>query len=324
MKKIVSLFLVAVLSISIGINASATTTLAQNTELDLLISQAYDEYRNGDNITGEILEKYDEALNGSNNIDYVVLATSMSEEKDDRISAMKFLISIYDAVTDSEKEYLKSYLQSYAPYSEDDTLISFCNDLKEVAMSTRATYSRDNAVNYAKTYYKNFNSNYPDLTSLGGDCANFVSQCLLAGGKTMSGDWYIYKKNANNPKPTTVDQLNASWRLADPSPWISAKEFNNYWSDTASETFLYKVSKYEEDHSSIYSESIYKGDAIQLLNKTLWWYEAFHTMIIVGYDVDNRDFIYAQHSGSAVDKTILENVCGNSNYTSKYIKFFSM
>ena len=33
-----------------------------------------------------------------------------------------------------------------------------------------------------------------------------------------------------NSSPLNVNQLDASWRLADPSPWISAKQFNLFWS----------------------------------------------------------------------------------------------
>ena len=44
------------------------------------------------------------------------------------------------------------------------------------------TYDRGAAVNYARTYCQNYNWNYYDYGSQGGDCANFVSQCMIAGG----------------------------------------------------------------------------------------------------------------------------------------------
>lgn len=44
---------------------------------------------------------------------------------------------------------------------------------------------------YALTYWKNYNTAaYGDLNSIGGDCANFVSQTLIARGWTMNGTWY--------------------------------------------------------------------------------------------------------------------------------------
>ena len=44
------------------------------------------------------------------------------------------------------------------------------------------SYDRSAAVNYAKTYCSRYNSAYNDYGSVGGDCANFVSQCMRAGG----------------------------------------------------------------------------------------------------------------------------------------------
>ena len=49
-------------------------------------------------------------------------------------------------------------------------------------ISVFAGYDRDKACRYAQKYAYNYNPNYMDYNSLGGDCANFVSQCLIAGG----------------------------------------------------------------------------------------------------------------------------------------------
>ena len=43
-------------------------------------------------------------------------------------------------------------------------------------------YDRDKACQYAQRYAYNYNPNYKDYNAVGGDCANFVSQCLIAGG----------------------------------------------------------------------------------------------------------------------------------------------
>ncbi|UAJ79772.1 DUF1287 domain-containing protein [Leifsonia sp. ZF2019] len=49
----------------------------------------------------------------------------------------------------------------------------------------------DKQLAYAMTYWKNYNSaEWGDLNSVGGDCANFVSQTLIARGWTMNADWY--------------------------------------------------------------------------------------------------------------------------------------
>lgn len=43
------------------------------------------------------------------------------------------------------------------------------------------TYDPSAAVNYAKIFSSNYNTLFPNYTSSGGDCTNFVSQCIWAG-----------------------------------------------------------------------------------------------------------------------------------------------
>lgn len=59
----------------------------------------------------------------------------------------------------------------------------------EAAAGARS-YSWRKAVSYANTYWSSYNSTYPNYNPCGGDCANFVSQCLRAGGETDDGTWY--------------------------------------------------------------------------------------------------------------------------------------
>ena len=64
-----------------------------------------------------------------------------------------------------------------------------------------SAYNASNAVSYANTYWSNYNPNYSNYNSIGGDCANFVSQCLVAGGMQMTDGWYWY----------SYDDRSASW-----------------------------------------------------------------------------------------------------------------
>ena len=47
------------------------------------------------------------------------------------------------------------------------------------------SYNAGKAVTYALKHCKSYNKNYNTYPGL--DCANFVSQCLIAGGQTLSG-----------------------------------------------------------------------------------------------------------------------------------------
>jgi len=72
----------------------------------------------------------------------------------------------------------------------------------EVIQSSSFIYNRENAVNYAYTFWNFPNPAYKDFDDGGGgDCTNFVSQCLYYGGVPMintiwprwsSYDWYYY------------------------------------------------------------------------------------------------------------------------------------
>ena len=52
------------------------------------------------------------------------------------------------------------------------------------------SYSRDKAIAYGDKYCINYNSSYNSYKGRGGDCANFVSQCLHAGGFPQDNNWY--------------------------------------------------------------------------------------------------------------------------------------
>ena len=51
------------------------------------------------------------------------------------------------------------------------------------------SYDAGAALNYAKKYCSgsHYNPKYHDYRNVGGDCANFVSQCLTAGGLSLDG-----------------------------------------------------------------------------------------------------------------------------------------
>ena len=71
------------------------------------------------------------------------------------------------------------------------------------------TYNRTAAAAYAIKYAFNYNTEWPSDKGLGGDCTNFVSQALLAGGWTMvkrgtilgsardGGSWFSGKAGSN-------------------------------------------------------------------------------------------------------------------------------
>ncbi|MFQ9447036.1 MAG: amidase domain-containing protein [Christensenellales bacterium] len=50
-------------------------------------------------------------------------------------------------------------------------------------------YASRDAVQYAQRWALSRNRDYNDFTKGGGDCMNFVSQCLYAGGAAFQKQW---------------------------------------------------------------------------------------------------------------------------------------
>lgn len=75
-------------------------------------------------------------------------------------------------------------------------------------------YNRAAAVAYAETWAHSRNPAYYDFERIGGDCTNYVSQCLFAGGgvmnRTPAFGWYYRSVNDRAPAWTGVEYL---WRF---------------------------------------------------------------------------------------------------------------
>lgn len=189
-------------------------------------------------------------------------------------------------------------------------------------------------VDYAKANYNSYLYTYPNVSNMtskilglitiqnGGDCANFVSQCLLASGIHYQNDWYVYRKNSNYSTPTTTEQLNNSWEIADPSPWISAKAFKEYWEQHVT-TYTYSASEILANPELAINLGLHKGDVIQLASRTILGgsINGWHTMYITDYTTYSGHSTYdlTYHSTNTEHKSLLEICEGNSD---SYVVFF--
>jgi hypothetical protein len=72
-------------------------------------------------------------------------------------------------------------------------------------------YNRGRAVEYAHIWALKRNPRYLDFDKMGGDCTNFISQCLLAGGLPMNYrknfGWYYNSPYDRAPSWTSVQYL---------------------------------------------------------------------------------------------------------------------
>lgn len=71
-------------------------------------------------------------------------------------------------------------------------------------------YNRDESVNYALKWALDRNPLYYNYDKIGGDCTNFISQCLFAGIHQMNyrkNGWYYVDANNKSPSWTGVEFL---------------------------------------------------------------------------------------------------------------------
>lgn len=90
-------------------------------------------------------------------------------------------------------------------------------------MQTRRRYSRVRAVRYALRHWNNPNPRFANMDTMGagGDCANFVSQCLLAGGwpldyRESAGDkeWWYRRLGTARFDSDRNDWWSCTWAVA--------------------------------------------------------------------------------------------------------------
>lgn len=150
----------------------------------------------------------------------------------------------------------------------------------------RSTYNRSAAVDYAHTYWSNYNSNYYNFNGIGGDCTNFVSQAI--------GD----ASGANVPQ----DSRSNGWyynSVYDRAPaWTSVPSLYTFITSTS------KSSGYTgPEGDSTTSSGVTTGDVIQYSDCAGYW---AHSVIIVDYsgghlvashNPDLDDYPYTSISG---------------------------
>lgn len=148
-------------------------------------------------------------------------------------------------------------------------------------------YDRLKAIEYAKKYAFDYNENYYDFKSLGGDCTNFISQCLFAGGINMDysqNGWFYSSINSRSASWTSVEYL---WDYCVQNKNIKFKECN--------------------------IKELEIGDIIQFFAPALNRF--YHTVIITKIiePISVKNILVSSHDNNAYNKSLLEyNI--NFNY----------
>lgn len=179
-------------------------------------------------------------------------------------------------------------------------------------------YSRTKARDYLNSYAKNPNPNYYYYPrDDGGDCTNFISQMLRAGGMYMTAkvsspdtsSWYYYGVNYPNRSST----------------WTGAHEFRSYWgaingvgNKKARAMYVFTAAELHPYTSSSYNTFVGAceiGDVIQYVNASG---RTTHSMGVqrVYYNSDGKRTVnIAQHTNDGIySLTSKLNMWGSSGW----------
>ena len=72
------------------------------------------------------------------------------------------------------------------------------------------SYNRELAIQYALKWALDRNSKYYNYDKIGGDCTNFISQCLYAGAKEMNyrqNGWYYHDSFSYHLVPWILSKI---------------------------------------------------------------------------------------------------------------------
>lgn len=139
-------------------------------------------------------------------------------------------------------------------------------------------YNRQKAIEYAFNFYNKRNPEYYAFDNLGGDCTNFICQCLHAGGIPMNYEkdgWYYI--NLNNRSTS----------------WSGVNEFYSFAINNRQ-----KGAKAKETELS----ELMVGDVIQLGNDSKFYHTLIVTKILFPKTFNN---VYvAAHDRDAFDRVL--------------------
>ena len=146
------------------------------------------------------------------------------------------------------------------------------------------SYNPNAAIAYAEKYWTNYNDAYPNYNIFGGDCADFVSQSLHAGGLQMNANWYH--------APADIVR-NITWTYASSLKSYLEKYCGKavtIYKDSSKNTGYRDSNKKEIDPKT----TIRPGDAVFYYWKGGSRYG--HAAICVGYDSKGEPIVNAHNS----------------------------
>lgn len=154
-------------------------------------------------------------------------------------------------------------------------------------------YDRNAAYDYSQKYYENYNDDYPSMEH--GDCENFVSQCLYAGGLEMNSYWYMREHHFYDRFGDLFSNKAQNWSYEWSLNWTIANDQCNYFKDT------YAINVYKIEREDSISEFVKSHPNIQV-GDLLYFHNADETKDVnhatIISVVTESEIKYAGHTGS--------------------------
>lgn len=151
-------------------------------------------------------------------------------------------------------------------------------------MLLQIPYDRRRAVEYARRWALARNPLFIDFSGQGGNCTNFVSQCIFAGAPVMNYTktfgWYYLSSTDRAPAWSGVDEL-YNFLVGAPDFVAQNKGYGPFATDARS------------------SRTLEIGDVIQLANSNGSFY---HSLIISEFTPD--DILVCAHSDDSLDRPL--------------------
>ena len=144
-------------------------------------------------------------------------------------------------------------------------------------------YNRENAVAYARKYAFSQNSLFANFAGIGGNCTNFVSQCIYAGSCEMNFTptfgWYYVSPTDRAPA------------------WSSVESFYDFI--TGAPSFAMENGGVGPYGQEVGRAEVQAGDVVQLADREGDFY---HTLIVT--EIRGGEILVAAHSDDALDRRL--------------------